>query len=119
MDLVWSLCGIEALLGESDQSRRLITDKIILLLPSEGGSVSIESIRRSVRETYDYRSRMLHGNRNIVSRRREFVDSEPRKYLDEENQATAQAVAILSQLILYCYSHQRTEIETKLELVRE
>ena len=116
MDLVWSLAGIEALLGEADQSRRLITDKLLLLFPEGEGSSG--EIRKLIRAVYDFRSRMLHGNRNISSRRLEMDDDDLKfkKYVEEESNATNLSILLLSQLILHCHRSGHDEITTKLVL---
>jgi hypothetical protein len=118
MDLIWSLAGIEALLGEADQSRRLITDKLLLLFPS--GQTNDAPLRKLVRELYDFRSRMLHGNRNISARRIEYSDDDltHKKYVLEEEEATDFAILLLSQLLLHCYRTGLREIKTNLVLAQ-
>ena len=116
-DLIWALAGVEALLGEADQSRRLITDKLLLIFPPDA-LLREKDLRRMIRDVYDFRSRMLHGNRNISSQRIEYDDDsgESKKYVAEEHAATYLSIRILSQLILHCYSTGQTEIRTKLVL---
>ena len=114
LELIWSLIGIEALLGEADQSRRLITDKLLLVLKPH--KKNVDEIRKIVREIYDFRSRMLHGNRNIGSKRLEDDQEEEgyRKYVWEEIRATEISTVILSQLLLYCFRRNLREISTHL-----
>jgi hypothetical protein len=116
-ELVWSLTGIEALLGEADQSRRLITEKLLLIFPPKNIDQE-KNIRKLIKDLYDFRSRMLHGNRNISSQRLELENEtdDPRKYLLEEWRATSLSIAILSQLILKCFKNNLSELKTKLVL---
>ncbi|MCW5695211.1 MAG: hypothetical protein KIS96_00610 [Bauldia sp.] len=113
-DLVWSLIGVEALLGEAGESRRL-TDKAVLLFPPNK-SAGLSEINKRLRACYDFRSRMIHGNINIRARRIRWDGDDPLKlhYLRSELEETDFAVGFLSQLLLYCYKHSLKEVRTKL-----
>ena len=79
-DLVWALAGIEALLVEGGRSSiGQLREKLAAIF----GKIDLLWLTRMITDLYNFRSRMIHGDRQIRSffRRNE---EESKKRLDEE-----------------------------------
>jgi hypothetical protein len=95
-DLVWALAGIEALLVEGGRSSTgQLREKLTALF---GNSINDQWLSKMITSSYDFRSRMIHGNRQIRSffRRNE---EESEKRFDEEYESERFAIATLVLLL--------------------
>jgi hypothetical protein len=81
-DLVWALAGIEALLVEGGRSSvGQLKEKLAAIF---GTDSSLEWMRKMTDKMYNYRSRMVHGNRQIRSAFRIFEEEQSEARLDEQ-----------------------------------
>ncbi|MGF6311684.1 hypothetical protein ABIB82_002998, partial [Bradyrhizobium sp. i1.8.4] len=80
-DLVWAFAGIEALIVEAGRSSvGQLKEKLIALF---GETIDQGWLAKMIAASYDFRSRMIHGNRQIRSFFRSGED-ESTKRIDEE-----------------------------------
>ena len=105
-DLVWALAGIEALLVEGGRSSiGQLREKLAAIF----GKIDLLWLTRMITNSYNFRSRMIHGDRQIRSffRRNE---EESKKRLDEEDHSQSFAVGMLVLLLRFVISKNVTEL---------
>jgi hypothetical protein len=95
-DLVWAVAGIEALLVEGGRSSLgQIKEKLGAIFSNQP---EVQKLVRLTEDMYNYRSRMVHGNRQIKSHFREDEMPEDKK-LAEEYDSTRFAIGTLLVLL--------------------
>jgi hypothetical protein len=109
-DLVWALAGIEALLVEGGRSS-------VGQLQEKLGAIFYEKIdaawlSKMIVDSYNFRSRMVHGNRQIRSFFRDD-EEESKKRFNEEYDSRLFAIGILVLLLRFTISNCLTEIRFK------
>jgi hypothetical protein len=106
-DLVWALAGIEALLVEGGRSSTgQIREKLTALF---GDSVDRLWLSKMIAASYDFRSRMIHGNRQLRSFFRSNED-ESNKRFDEEYDSERFAIGMLVSLLRFVIARNLTEM---------
>jgi hypothetical protein len=109
-DLVWALAGIEALLVEGGRSSLgQLREKLPAALVFRADH---EWFERKLRNMYDYRSRMVHGDRQMRSAFR-GNEMETDKRFDEEDDSSRLAVGLLLLLLQECAARQVSKLEFK------
>lgn len=96
-DLVWALAGIESLLvigGRSSVGQ--LKEKLVAMFGSEQNGLWL---RDMIEKTYGYRSRMVHGDRQIKSAFRVDESPDHDNRFNEEYESTRFAVGILLVLL--------------------
>jgi hypothetical protein len=109
-DLVWALAGIEALVVENGRSS-------IGQLKEKLGALFAEKIdprwlAKMISDSYNFRSRMIHGDRQIRSFFRSSED-EDKKRFDEEYNSQLFAVGMLVLLLRLIISNNLSELHFK------
>jgi hypothetical protein len=106
-DLVWALAGIEALLVEGGRSSiGQLREKLGAIF---AGKIDLLWLTRMIADSYNFRSRMIHGDRQIRSFFRRD-EEESKKRLDEEDQSHLFAVGMLVLLLRFVISKDMTEL---------
>lgn len=96
-ELVWAVAGIEAVLVEGGRSSMgQLREKLLAVFQ---GRVEEEWLNKRISEVYNYRSRMIHGDRQIKSAFRVHEDAEVDSRFYEEYHSVLFAVGILAELI--------------------
>ena len=95
-ELVWAVAGIEALLVDGGRSSiGQLREKLIAIFEDR---VDQAWLNKWITDVYNYRSRMVHGDRQVRSAfRREQDETDSRFY--EEYHSTLFAVGILVELL--------------------
>jgi hypothetical protein len=97
-DLIWALAGIEALLVEGGRSSvGQLREKLMALF---GDSIDQQWLSKMIAASYDFRSRMIHGNRQIRSFFRRNEDENEKRF-DEEYESERFAIGILVLLLRF------------------
>lgn len=112
-DLVWALASIEALLVDAGRSSvGQIKSKLACLFGEHEGQ---KFILDQVEKTYGFRSKMIHGNRQVLSvLRRE--EHEPDSRFSEEYDSVRYAVGIAFILIQKLIQEKRKDFSFRLVL---
>jgi len=109
-DLVWALAGVEALLVDAGRSSvGQLKEKLGTLF---GDSIDRPWLSRMIADAYNFRSRMVHGDRQIRSFFRDDEDGSKKRF-DEEYNSCMFAVGILVLLLRFVISKNMTEIPFK------
>lgn len=106
-DLVWAVAGIEALLVDGGRSS-IGQLKVKLEVLFQGYDKS-KWILEMMEKTYSYRSKMLHGNRNLRSAFRHEEDQPSR--FKEESESQLFAIGLLLWLIRYVIKNDLSSIK--------
>lgn len=95
-DLVWALAGIEALLVEGGRSSiGQLREKLGAIF---AGEIDLPWLTSMIADSYNFRSRMIHGDRQIRSFFRRD-EEESKKRLNEEEHGYLFAVGMLVLLL--------------------
>jgi hypothetical protein len=106
-DLIWALAGIEALLVQGGRSSGgQLREKLGAIF---GSQIDSAWLTRMITESYNYRSRMIHGDRQIRSSFR-TDDSDTDKRFYEEYHSKLFSIGILTLLLQYVVSNDLSEI---------
>jgi hypothetical protein len=106
-DLVWALAGVEALLVEGGRSSvGQLREKLGALF---AGKIDFPWLSTMIGDSYNFRSRMIHGDRQIRSFFRGSED-ESKKRSDEEYNSQLFAVGVLVLLLRFAISRNLTEL---------
>jgi hypothetical protein len=106
-DLVWALAGIEALLVENGRSSiGQLREKLGALFT---GTISFPWLSKTITDSYNFRSRMIHGDRQIRSFFRSD-EEESKKRSDEEYHSELFAIGMLVALLRFVISKDLTEL---------
>jgi hypothetical protein len=106
-DLVWALAGIEALLVEGGRSSMgQLREKLGALF---AGKIDSPWLSKMIADSYNFRSRMIHGDRQIRSFFRSD-EEESKKRFDEEYYSHLFAVGMLVLLLRFVISNNLTEL---------
>jgi len=106
-DLVWALAGIEALLVEGGRSSMgQLREKLGALFV---GKIDFTWLSKMIADSYNFRSRMIHGDRQIRSFFRSNED-ESKKRFDEEYDSQLFAIGMLVLLLRFVISKDLTEL---------
>ncbi len=98
-NLAWALAGIEALLVESGRSSvGQLKEKLSAIFAKED---ALPWIMKMVEQTYNYRSRMMHGDRQIRSAFRSHESEDNEKRFNEEYYSELFAIGILLPLLQF------------------
>ncbi|MFK4499332.1 hypothetical protein ABIF86_003623 [Bradyrhizobium japonicum] len=96
-ELVWAVAGIEAVLVEGGRSSvGQLREKLLAIFQ---GRVEEAWLNKRITEVYNYRSRMIHGDRQIKSAFRTHEDAEINSRFYEEYHSALFAVGILIELL--------------------
>jgi hypothetical protein len=96
-DTVWALAGIESLLVEGGRSSQgQLREKLGALF---GWSSNPAWLSKMTNCVYDFRSKLIHGNRQLRSAFRDAESEESQKRFDEEYDSERFAVGILLVLL--------------------
>jgi len=116
-DLMWSLAGLEGLFGGSRApSISELCEKSFALL---GGPANEQLVRKQIKEMYNFRSRLIHGQRNLASHvRREEMHSYSKfdSRHAEENNTIGLSVAILLAAVQKCAEDNRMSLPFKYKI---
>lgn len=105
-DLIWAVSGVEALLVEGGRSSLgQLKQKVSALFK---GAKALPWLLSMLDKTYQYRSRMIHGNRNLRSSFRNDEDNDAR--FSEEYDSQLFSVALLVWLLQYVIRGRLREI---------
>jgi hypothetical protein len=108
-DTVWALAGIEALLVEGGRSSvGQLREKLTALF---GRAENLSWLKSMTDVLYEFRSKMVHGNRHLRSAFREHESDESQKRFDEEYNSELFAIGILTALILRAISTGRSSFK--------
>jgi hypothetical protein len=106
-DLVWALAGIEALLVEGGRSSMgQLREKLGALFAR---NIDLPWLSKMIADSYNFRSRMIHGDRQIRSFFRSD-EEESKKRLDEEYNSQLFAIGMLVLLLRFVISKDLTEL---------
>ena len=108
MDLLWSLIGIEALYcsGKEGLSEQIFTKTQIFL-------GEIIDYKKKLKQMYDFRSRLIHGDLNIPPNH--FYDDD-NPFRDQLFDSTVFAVAILTATLQKMVYENKKELNFKYKL---
>jgi hypothetical protein len=110
-DLVWALAGIEALLVEGGRSSvGQLKQKLTAIFGTDG---NLEWLLKMTDKMYNYRSRMVHGNRQIRSAFRIFEEEQNKNRFDEEYDSARFAIGILLMLLQEVIDRNETALRFK------
>jgi len=105
-DLIWALAGIEALLVEGGRSSvGQLREKLGALF---AGKIDLPWLATMIGDLYKFRSRMIHGDRQIRSFFRSD-EEESKKRFEEEYHSQLFAVGMLVLLLRFAISKDLTE----------
>ncbi len=94
---VWALAGIEALLVEGGRSSGgQLREKLSAIF---GSSIEASWLVRETAKLYEFRSKMVHGNRHLKSAFRSHEDEESETRQDEETESELLAIGLLTVLL--------------------
>lgn len=113
-NLVWALAGIEALLVQGGRSSiGQLQEKLLAIF---NGRVDQRWLFDSIKRTYDFRPRMVHGDRQVRSFFRNWEDDSEKRF-EEEYDSERFAVGILVYLLRMLVENDGAEFkfETKLK----
>jgi hypothetical protein len=100
-DFVWALAGIEALLVESGRSSvGQLREKLGALFV---GKIDLPWLSKMIADSYNFRSRMIHGDRQIRSFFRND-EEDSKKRFDEEYNSQLFAIGMLVLLLRFVVS---------------
>jgi hypothetical protein len=106
-DLVWALAGIEALLVDGGRSSMgQLREKLAALFAEQ---IDLAWLSKMIADSYNFRSRMVHGDRQIRSFFRSNED-ESKKRFDEEYNSHLFAIGMLVLLLRLVISKDLTEL---------
>jgi hypothetical protein len=106
-NLVWALAGIEALLVEGGRSSvGQLREKLRALFV---GKIDFPWLSKMIADSYNFRSRMIHGDRQIRSFFRSD-EEESKKRFDEEYYSELFAIGMLVLLLRFVISKDLTEL---------
>ena len=106
-DLVWALAGIEALLVEGGRSSMgQLREKLGALFVD---TIDFPWLSKMIADSYSFRSRMVHGDRQIRSFFRSH-EEESKKRFDEEYNSQLFAIGMLVLLLRFVISRDLTEL---------
>jgi len=109
-DLIWALAGIEALLVENGRSSvGQLKEKLSALFAE---TISFQWLSKMITDSYNFRSRMIHGDRQMRSFFRSG-EEESKKRFDEEYHSELFAIGMLVLLLRFVISKELTEIRFK------
>jgi hypothetical protein len=109
-DFVWALAGIEAILVEGGRSSGgQLREKLCSIF---GHSVDISWLKKQIADAYNYRSRMIHGDRQIRSSFRDNEDTSDKRF-DEEYDSLLFAIGIFVLLLRYLISRNANILRFK------
>ncbi|WP_426525200.1 hypothetical protein [Bradyrhizobium sp. McL0615] len=109
-NLVWALAGIEALVVESGRSSiGQLKEKLGALFAEK---IDLRWLAKMIADSYNFRSRMIHGDRQIRSFFRSNED-ENKKRLDEEYNSQLFAIGMLVLLLRFIISNKLSELHFK------
>ena len=110
-NLAWALAGIEALLVEGGRSSvGQLKEKLSAVF---AGEASLPWIIKMVNQTYNYRSRMMHGDRQIRSVFRSDESEDNHQRFDEEYHSELFAVGILLLLLQFAIERDVSKFRFK------
>jgi hypothetical protein len=106
-DLVWALAGIEAILVEGGRSSiGQLREKLGAIF---AGKIDPLWLTRMLADSYNFRSRMIHGDRQIRSFFRRD-EEESKKRVDEEDHSHLFAAGMLVLLLRFVISKDMAEL---------
>jgi hypothetical protein len=106
-DLIWALAGIESILVESGRSSvGQLREKLGALFV---GQIDLPWLSKMIGDLYKFRSRMIHGDRQIRSFFRSD-EEESKKRFEEEYHSQLFAVGMLVLLLRFVISKDLTEL---------
>jgi hypothetical protein len=106
-DLIWALAGIEALLVENGRSSvGQLREKLGALFADK---IDAAWLSKMVADSYNFRSRMIHGDRQIRSFFRND-EEESKKRFDEEYDSQLFAIGMLVLLLRFVISRDAAEL---------
>jgi hypothetical protein len=112
-DLIWAMAGIEALLVKGGSSSTFqLKEKLSAIMKALGIAANLEN---QIDRTYQFRSKMVHGNRNLMSAFR-GSDGESESRQNEVYHSELFAVGVLLRLlqVLIKYDLHEFSFETLL-----
>ncbi len=106
-DLVWALAGVEALLVEGGRSSvGQLREKLGAIF---AGKIEPNWLSKMISDSYNFRSRTVHGDRQIRSFFRE-AEEESEKRFDEEYNSRLFAIGMLVLLLRFAIAKDLAEI---------